>query len=417
MSEDRAKDKQAQELIKYGRLAALSNKNGYGWPYCSRAAYAVNVIESKGVPTMGVSENWILYYNPDFVKELTLKQLSFTWLHEILHLLMDHAGRAKRLGVTEKTHERWNVAADIAINYMLRSAGLEAKEGYMTAEMFGLEEGLSPEEYYHLLADDAHLKMMEELSELLSGSCCSSGADGIKKPWEQSSKEFEEKYPGIGKALGDAIRKEVANEASKMPGKLPQGFQLWVDAFLKPSKVPWNKELRSSAVNFFRSKRGLFNPTFKRPNRRQNGNPILMPSYEIYDPNICSVLDTSGSMSDKDYESALIEMQSIFKQLNLSELRVIACDADAHKDFYAKDIRTVKQNIYGGGGTDMGAGIEKAMSARKKPDLIIVLTDGYTPWPEVPPKAKVIIVLTRKVGESEYSRTPSWAKTIQVDNG
>ena len=41
--------------------------------------------------------------------------------------------------------------------------------------------------------------------------------------------------------------------------------------------------------------------------------------------------------------------------------------------------------LLGGGGTDMGAGLAKAAELRPRPDLIIVLTDGYTPWPSAPP--------------------------------
>jgi predicted metal-dependent peptidase len=64
----------------------------------------------------------------------------------------------------------------------------------------------------------------------------------------------------------------------------------------------------------------------------------------------------------------------------------------------------------GGGGTDMRVGMEAAMKLRPTPQVLIVVTDGYTPWPEVAPRAKTIIV---RDGGGE---APSWARLIDIDS-
>ncbi len=59
--------------------------------------------------------------------------------------------------------------------------------------------------------------------------------------------------------------------------------------------------------------------------------------------------------------------------------------------------------LYGGGGTDVGAGLQWFIDRKSALiDLLIVVTDCQTPWPpEVPP----FPVITIRVGEGE---PPPW---------
>jgi predicted metal-dependent peptidase len=65
--------------------------------------------------------------------------------------------------------------------------------------------------------------------------------------------------------------------------------------------------------------------------------------------------------------------------------------------------------LLGGGGTDMGVGIAAALELKPKPDLVLVLTDGHTPWPKAP-RAKVIVGLLDPLG-----RVPDWATTVLIE--
>jgi predicted metal-dependent peptidase len=100
---------------------------------------------------------------------------------------------------------------------------------------------------------------------------------------------------------------------------------------------------------------------------------------------VAVVVDTSGSMSDPMLGQALGEIGGVLPGIGIArrDLRVVCCDAQAYEAQTVRDLGRV--TLAGGGGTDMGRGVEAAAALRPKPDLILVLTDGFTPLPSAPP--------------------------------
>ncbi|MDQ6928630.1 MAG: VWA-like domain-containing protein, partial [Actinomycetota bacterium] len=75
--------------------------------------------------------------------------------------------------------------------------------------------------------------------------------------------------------------------------------------------------------------------------------------------------------------------------------------------------------LVGGGGTDMGAGLEAAARMRPRPSVVVVLTDGQTPWPTDAPKGMhVVIGLIRSLlpGQSpdRVWAAPAWARLVEI---
>ena len=76
--------------------------------------------------------------------------------------------------------------------------------------------------------------------------------------------------------------------------------------------------------------------------------------------------------------------------------------------------------LLGGGGTDMGEGITQALALRPRPSIIVVLTDGFTPWPaEAPRGAKVVVgVIEGRRGIGPWMHRgpapPSWARVVRI---
>jgi predicted metal-dependent peptidase len=138
---------------------------------------------------------------------------------------------------------------------------------------------------------------------------------------------------------------------------------------------------------------------------------VVLPSLRQPLPQVAMVLDTSESMSDQMLGQALAEVSGVLRGLGVGRrrLRIVCCDATAYEAQRVLNAREVR--LLGGGNTDMGAGLEAASALKPRPDLIIVLTDGHTPWPQVAPGGvRVIVGLMDRAGT-----VPGWAKTVMVE--
>lgn len=113
-------------------------------------------------------------------------------------------------------------------------------------------------------------------------------------------------------------------------------------------------------------------------------------------------------MNAGDLRAALGEVAGITKVTRSRGITVLTVDTQA--TVHPNITRPDQVELTGGGGTDMRVGIEAACAQRPRPDVVAVLTDGYTPWPATPPAAKLIAVL---IGDNPPP-VPSWATTVHV---
>jgi predicted metal-dependent peptidase len=110
---------------------------------------------------------------------------------------------------------------------------------------------------------------------------------------------------------------------------------------------------------------------------------------------------------------ALAEVEGLLRSLGLArQVRVLACDVAVGPAQRVSSARQVE--LVGGGGTDMGAGIEAAAGLRPRPAVTVVLTDGFTPWPGQPPRGmRVVIGL---LGDRAPD-APGWAHAVRIPGG
>ncbi|MDZ7378135.1 MAG: VWA-like domain-containing protein [candidate division KSB1 bacterium] len=126
-------------------------------------------------------------------------------------------------------------------------------------------------------------------------------------------------------------------------------------------------------------------------------------------PRAAVIVDTSGSMSEYDLGAALGAVKNIIESTGHA-VDVFCADSEILTRVRTRSVREVKDVLKGGGGTDMATAIERVIKERNKPSVIVVLTDGITPWPIRKPSVPIIVGL---IGDGEYP-PPKWARVVRI---
>jgi predicted metal-dependent peptidase len=419
-------------------------------PYLAQALVRIETFPVAGIGTLAVDNWWRLAYDPDILDAWSVPEIAGVLYHEVLHLLRDHAGRAG-----SRDAEAWNVACDAEINDDLRDESFTQADGSqhrielpgspIFPESLGQRPHLTAEEYYRDAAQQGAGGSRERgSSEPSVGSGrCGSAATGVPEAWEATlggaspkagdtpttsdgnkpGDRSEGNSPGdmqattesvdVGVSPGEAevIRWRVAQEITKSRATAPAHLERLAERELEPERIDWRRELRSIIARTITTVSGAVDYSYSRPSRRQSAVAgVVLPALRAPVVRVAVVVDTSGSMSGRELGAALEQINSILRSVGAREgLVVLAVDAEVH---VTKQVfRANEVNLVGGGGTDMRVGIEAAARLRPRPEVVIVLTDGFTPWPNVPPRG--MRVIAGVIGNAQVS-VPDWMKVVRI---
>jgi predicted metal-dependent peptidase len=396
-------------------------------PYLATALLALEPVvvdaddaAGRDLSACPVDRDWHVYIDPEVFERTEVAALGFWLLHQVSHLLRHHADRypvpgredqSSPVDVPTPQQQRWNMACDAEINDDLFAGELALPATALTPADIHCPAGWLAEQYWDTLGDNQAPPSRHDqggTGVVLSSRDCGSGCDGRARPWDCGR-------PGLSGISQKLVARDVAHrvrERRRQRGDVPAGWQRWADELLQPA-VSWQRVLSSAVRRGIADIAGRVDFTYRRPSRRASVVPdVVLPSLRQPLPQVAIVLDTSESMSDQMLGQALAEVSGVLRGLGVGRrrLRVVCCDATAYEAQRVLNAREAR--LLGGGGTDMGAGLQAACALKPRPDLIIVLTDGHTPWPEAAPGgARVIVGLMDPAGT-----VPDWATAVTVES-
>jgi predicted metal-dependent peptidase len=375
--------------------------------YFAPALFNLVPVETTLIASMAVDVHWRLYYNQQWLAAHSVEENATLLIHEVGHLLRDHEGRKKAVGARD--HRRWNTAGDCEINDDLHAEGLPLPGNPPLPVTYGLESGNTAEIYYHQLpapprssrrapADDDDAQSLDD---------CGSGAHGERRFWELPADDGHEGgVPGVDRLKAELVRREVARRIDAMSpydNDVSFSWRRWARATLAP-KIDYKATIHHAVRRALRdSTLGRYDRTYRRPHRRQSCyGDLIMPTFHQPRPRPGFLIDTSASMEDAQLARAVAELGGLTRQLGYgADVVVACCDAAVHS---VKQVFSAAQvELYGGGGTDIGAGLRAFIDRKTAPiDLLVIVSDCRTPWPaEAPP----FPVLTIRVGDGA---PPPW---------
>jgi predicted metal-dependent peptidase len=371
-----------QDRIKKAHISIMQHKK-----FCAYSGILAcgKVTVGDDVPT-AATDGWNVAYNPKFVEEhaKTDPELRFLVLHEATHKAYRHMTTWRSLH--EQDARLANVAADYFVNLTLQDT--DAGEGFIKM----LKIGIPPTEKYRGWSVQ---QIFNDLKQQQQGEGAGGEGDDPENPDGEGGGFDEHDWSG-NEANGDpAKEQQQADEIQrairqgeimrkKLAGK-GAGSEDGVFGDLMAPKIDWRKVLREFVTE---TCSGRDESSWRKPNRRYIGMDIYMPSMVGTTMTELVVLfDTSGSVfGGNEMTRFVTELAAIIEQVKPTKTHVLYVDTAVagHQIFEDGQFAVQDVKVKGGGGTDLPVAYDYLTKSNIKPEAMVVLTDGYTPFGTAP---------------------------------
>jgi len=189
--------------------------------------------------------------------------------------------------------------------------------------------------------------------------------------------------------------KEAYDNTNKLRGTLPSHLEEAIQEILKPPTINWRQLLKQYIGSSIKTG---FKSSWKRPNRRFPFNEAYKGKTANRTIKIMVAIDTSGSVSNKDFQDFIVEMKGILNVYKC-KIDIIQCDVEIQKKEQLNPYTKLNINFKGRGGTRF-VPVFKEYNQRPDYDLLIYFTDGYGDQESCKSNKSVIWVLTQDAHSS-----------------
>ncbi len=363
-----------------------------------------------------------IYFSPTFMERVSDSEIDFVLMHEILHVALMHCLRKG-----ERDNYLFNIACDIVVNSNILKANNDDIKS-ITLKEYGASMHLTPDgnEGCNYTAEEVYEMLMQQGGRKggkKGGGKAGQGDDGDSKGGKGAG--FNDDHSKWGEVKDEALRdvwvKRVCDAAEAIEiqnavtgrGTVP----LFAKRLLKELKDP-QLDWRTILNDFVQEE--VCDYSFSPPDRRFGESPFFLPDFNDTDTIVSDILfmiDTSGSMSDNMITAAYSEVKGAIDQFDGSLKGYLGFfDAAIVEPEPFKNEEEFKV-IYpvGGGGTDFEIIFKyvRDYMSDKLPKSIIILTDGYAPFPEE--SAAMDIPVLWLLNNEEVN--PPWGKVARIKVG
>ncbi len=321
-------------------------------PFFGTLIMMTPIVWTEAIPTDGGTDGVKIYLKPSLVAKMPVGLLQALLIHEILHIVFMHLIRRE-----DREPRKFNIAADYAINPLIKKSGLQLGPGWLYEPAF---ENMTVEAIYDRLPP-------QPKGGSGSGQGAGEGGDLIENP-DVVSQADEEK-------VKQHVRQQVsqAAQSARLAGSMPGHIERLVQDILNP------------ALNLSDFLRKYFNeqilPTeysWARPRRSLAQRGIILPSTRRSEAinEVAIAIDNSGSIDDTLLRKFFSSASHILQEFDIHKVHVLCCDTRVNYEVSLDNPKKLEDiTVKAGGGTDFRPPFERLDELGVRPVVMLYFTD------------------------------------------
>ncbi len=354
-------------------------------PFYGDIMLMMPIVRNDQIPTARTNGRKI-EYNGHFLESMSEGERNFIIMHEVFHVLLHHCSRAKG-----KNPKFWNTAADIIVNDILlrlkndmKYRGIEfekPRDGIFdsvnpTDTVESLYEKITRANNNSLPKDKSMIwganksKLLQSPEDLIIvGSTLS---DGDAFPIEDDP--YSSVPDGLSDSMIDQIVRDAMNKNRGTAGSFfaPRELLLLDDA----KRLNWKSLLKDFLQEEINDE-----SSYTTPERKYIHMDLLLPGYSLTEEKLEEVwafVDSSGSIGDREMKEFITQLFRISKEFkcvfNICYWNTSVSDVYMNIPDEKALLKAVPKHS---GGTDINCVYNWINSNKIRPEVMLILTDGY----------------------------------------
>ena len=340
--------------------------------------------ENKSIQTAR-TDGGMIEYNPLFLQDLSSGQRNYVLMHEVMHVILFHCKRHK-----DRDPKIWNVASDLVVNNMLDilTANMNREGIPFSRPSFGVfgyvEQNETAENVYEKLVLKNRGKNMDSNKVVITA---------VTYGWSLKDTEVEAREDIVlrdpatvitggsdeeSMRLSEAAVAQLIRDAASA-NRSDHGSYFIPNQIIElteSKQIKWQTILRE----FFTEEQSD-ESSYATPEKKYLHMDLILPGYCKDDEKIEEIwafVDSSGSIGKDDMDQFLTQLYRISKEFRCT-LNICYWDTKV-TDVYMniqneKDVWNCTPNH--SGGTDINCVYKWIKEKKVRPDVMLILTDGY----------------------------------------
>ena len=350
-------------------------------PFYGDILMHLSFVEDRRIPT-AATDGKTIWYNPFFLSGMNSGECNFVLMHEVFHVLLRHGLRnADR----KRDKDIWNVACDIIVNDMLiklQPHMLRANIPFQKPSQgtFASINGNETTEnlYAKIKADNASKNQFTRKLKIRNGY---TGRGAYEQTMNETDipsdiRTFELSMDELN--INDKLLQEMIRTAAQKSRGTMGSYYIppAIYTLVESRKLDWRKLLKD-----FLSQEIGEDSSYTTPERKYLHMDMILPGYSLTDETVEEIwafVDSSGSVGHDEMEQFLTQLYRISREFKCI-FNICYWDTTV-TEVYKKILREddiLKCMPHHSGGTDINCVYQWICDNKVKPDVMLILTDGY----------------------------------------